>query len=176
MCENCAESQYIPQSQFESLMTGGNIRRELDQIVPDGDELNIDELTEWILGGARKVFAILVIIKATQRIQQCRELEFCDTYLPIPSNSQLAVDAVGPSLQTFRKEQWVFLSPVLTTNLMSIEDIPTFHSQVPLPFNSMQRYTSGTYGVVYKCQIQEGCLVASEVRVEFPVCLFTNEI
>lgn len=155
MVYNYDNTGYLPHDELSRLVTYQKIRTALQDAA----------LTQWVCDHACKIFAILVMIDAIERIRDCKTQGFTDENLPILSKfDRLATRAVGEEhMFHFEILQWPFLSPILTTQDMDIENIPVVYAKTPLPFKPKDHYTAGGFSNVYKCQIQPGGLQATEV-------------
>lgn len=146
--------EFIPDSDLEAIMIYDAISQALRE-VPKVEPHNIMAHAGNIHRKARKVFAILLLIKAEGSIVDFLQHDFVD--------AKLAFDFVGdhkPCLEAaeerlFMEQQWRFLAPKFTESESST--CPRFTEQTVLPFTAEESmgtgYSTGTSGQLSKVWI-----------------------
>ena len=116
------------------------------------DESRLSDLAQSVHQGARKVFAVLVILREVQHIldfvghDQFRDL---DQQLPFDQDDMKKMAIQGSIARDFYEEQWQFLAPVFSRRLLPRE----LADNTPLPITERVDIGSGGFGTAYKIKI-----------------------
>lgn len=170
-------ARFLPQGSIDFLISNDN----MDSIskimgVQGGEETG--SLMQYILGRARKVFAIAVhsgihgedLLTAMNMLEQHNisdeSLPLTEERLQHLQHQELppeigCSDAVASSgreqiwtiarVGSFLDNQWKFLAPVFSLEKLNHE----LHQRLILPFTYKEEISQGAYGKVFKCKIHE---------------------
>lgn len=111
--------------------------------------LHIPSLTQHIIAGGRKVFAILVLLKSEEA--QIEQFIKHDQLAPTSLDSRLpftleALETIVPNIAgEFFEKQWEFCAPIFSKGVLHRE----LHNSIHLPFVSEKNIDSGGFGDVY---------------------------
>lgn len=148
------EREFIPNSDFEAIMIYDAISQALQE-APNFEPYDISAHASNIESKARRVFAILLIIKAEGAIVDFLQHDFVDANLPFSF-----VEVHKPCLEAaeerlFKEQQWRFLAPKLTISESSM--CKDLNEQTVLPFTAEESmgkgYSTGTSGHISKIWI-----------------------
>lgn len=115
---------------------------------------DVGEITKEIMKGARKIFAILVIIRQPQSIltfiQDDQLQSSLDHKLPFPLRKLQELLPSASLGQEFYEKQWEFAAPVFTKRLLPrvLED------DIILPFVEDKEVGEGGFGVVHIIKVE----------------------
>jgi hypothetical protein len=143
---------FIPQKLLYKLLTRDIVSTTLSQ--SGISAIHIDNLTETILKGGQKLFAILVLLKG----EETRILEFVkhDQHSALPLDSRLpfsleTLTTIVPDIAVeFYETQWDLLAPVFTKGVLHRE----LHDLIRLPFVRSEHVGEGGFGDVYRIELE----------------------
>ncbi|KAI9861845.1 MAG: hypothetical protein M1824_001956 [Vezdaea acicularis] len=116
------------------------------------DTSRLSELAQSVHQGARKVFAILVILK---QVQHTPDLVSWDHFRDLDPQLPFERDALERMLPRafvateFYDQQWQFLAPVFSKKLLPRELV----KRIPLPITEKIKVGSGSFGTAYRIRI-----------------------
>ena len=151
---NAIHKKFVPEKELFELMTREIISNVVEQIQPHYHIQEIQELINFILRGARKVFAVLVLsnqpahIKNFVRRDQLQP-RHVDDLLPFEKPELLKILPDDYSATLFYDRQWEFSVPVFSGNIIPRD----LADQTILPFLTDTPFTEGGYASVYKIMI-----------------------
>ncbi len=149
--ENHAVRKFIPEKEFRDVVSKELISSIVSTFVP---HYNHDEVLEFVLEDAPKVFAILVLINHIDCIfrfirQDQLQTRHVDSLLPFSEARLQEILADDYLAGLFHEKQWEFCAPVFSGRI-----IPrTLDRQTILPFLQETFLVAGRYGQVYKLDI-----------------------
>jgi len=128
--------------------------------------IHIDSLTDKILKGGQKLFAILVLLKG----EESKILEFVkhDQLAVSPLDSRLpfsleTLTTVVPSIALeFYETQWELLAPVFSKGVLHRE----LHDMIRLPFVRNKWIGGGGFGDVYEIELETAHQTLPFMRAE----------
>ncbi|KAI4957405.1 hypothetical protein J4E86_004543 [Alternaria arbusti] len=158
-----SQKDFLPQNDFESLITEHTIKEELDKAAFGEYD---SSLVKYITKHARKTFATLVYGDAVRRAINLERFEFGDRYLPIALEGPRLISLNGFARDSsawkwfnkwrtqekhfFCKEQWVFL-PQIFRNDSTMENL---HRDCRLPFIACESQgEGGSFSLLHKATI-----------------------
>ncbi|KAI1102455.1 HET-domain-containing protein [Jackrogersella minutella] len=164
--ESLGDHKFLPKDQIECLATKDNIKK----VLMESDILSpSEELLDFIVSKAKKVFLTLVYINKVDAIQYLQQDGLCDEHLPLvirdkiikslynnthdsaPSRWRTFEGWKPPTLEYFCSEQWRFLAPVFKAGILEHH---RFEEKHPLPFvKKMKTAGRGRFGEVYQVKI-----------------------
>ncbi|KAI0102618.1 kinase-like domain-containing protein [Nemania sp. FL0031] len=152
-----AYRRYIPRAALNNLTS-----RECILSVVEEDETiepsKMEEFSELLYKNSRVLFAMFVYFRLP--IALLREIPYTDDDLPIPPNQKINIADKYDMLVQFETSipsgQWMFLSPKISLGGRHQELDP---NEI-LPFKSMDYVGAGTFGTVYKVEIEASHLTA----------------
>ena len=149
--ENYNVKKFIPERDFRSVLPTVLVKNIISTLVPS---YNLDEVIEFALEDAPKVFGILILINRADCIDRFirtdqLQTRHVDNLLPFTIDIlQQILDDVDIAHQFYEK-QWEFCAPVFSGRI-----IPrVFARHTILPFLQESFLTAGGYGQVYKVEI-----------------------
>jgi len=170
-----SQKDFLPQDDFESLITEQTIREELDKAAFGKYD---SSLVKYITKHARKTFATLVCGDAVCRAIDLENFEFGDKHLPIALEGSRLISLNGFARDShawkwfnkwrtqekhfFCKEQWVFL-PQTFSNDSTMENL---HRDCRLPFIACSfQNEGGSFSLLHKATIHHAHQTASSVSI-----------
>ena len=155
--------EFLPQDDFEALITETTVKEELDRVALGKFELS---LVKYIAEHARKTFAILVYGAAAHRALCLEKFKFGDKYLPIALEGSCLTSLSGFARDSyawrwfhkwstqeksfFCKEQWIFLPQSFTDD----STMEVLHRDCRLPFITCEfKSEGGSFSFVHKATI-----------------------
>jgi hypothetical protein len=154
--ENHECRTFIPQNSLFQLLTREKIEDMWSHIASASQQGIQDDVVTTIMGGARRIFAILIlcdhpeyIINFIKTVDQFQPSEL-DHRLPFDINT---LQRILPDVRAekFHKLQWEFSAPHLSST-----GIPRcLESKIILPFSEDRRLDEGGFGVVYSVKMQD---------------------
>ena len=146
--------EFIPDSDLEAIMICDAISQALQE-VPKFEPYIIKDYASHIHRKARRVFAVLLLIKAEGSIVNFLDYDFVDAKLPFDfvGDHKPCLEAAEERL--FREQQWRFLAPKFIDSESST--CRYFTEQTVLPFIAEESmgsgYSTGTSGQISKVWI-----------------------
>ena len=153
---NIAGKWFIPDGSLLSELPCEVIKSSL-QTYCDVEPPGVEWMSHAIEGGARKVFAILILIRQERKISAFFETylqsddQKLDSRLPF-SEPELSKVFTRDVACEFEEQQWDFTAPVFNHRLVH-RNIP---SQFPLPFIESKKLGEGGFGDVYEVVVMVG--------------------
>lgn len=154
--ENHECRTFVPQNSLFQLLTREKIEDMCSNITGASQQGTQDDVVTTIMGGARRIFAILIlcdhpefIINFIKTVDQFQPSEL-DHRLPFDINT---LQRVLPSVRAdkFHKIQWEFSAPHLSNT-----GIPRcLEPKIILPFSEDRRLDEGGFGVVYSVKMKD---------------------
>lgn len=154
--ENHECRTFIPQNSLFQLLTREKIEDMWSHIASASQQGIQDDVFTTIMGGARRIFAILIlcdhpeyIINFIKTVDQFQPSEL-DHRLPFDINT---LQRILPDVRAekFHKLQWEFSAPHLSST-----GIPRcLESKIILPFSEDRRLDEGGFGVVYSVKMKD---------------------
>ncbi len=141
---------FVPQNDLYRLLTLPVVSSTLKNSGVDKSRLS--DLAQSVYQGARKVFAVLVILKQVQYTldlvghDQFRDL---DQQLPFDQDEIQRKVVQGSIASDFYDQQWQFLAPVFSKRLLPHELV----IRTPLPITERVKIGSGSFEEAYKIRI-----------------------
>ena len=147
---NYVNLPFVPQDDLYRLLTTPVV---LSVLKSSGlDTSRLSELAQSVHQGARKVFAILVILK---QVQHTPDLVSWDHFRDLDPQLPFERDALERMLPRafvateFYDQQWQFLAPVFSKKLLPRELV----KRIPLPITEKIKVGSGSFGTAYRIHI-----------------------
>lgn len=142
------ESRYfVPQKAVHDLMT----QEKVGQVVSEAEfkREHVEELTQEIMKGCRKIFAVLVLIRLPQSLLAFVEDDqlqssILDQKLPFPLSKLQALLPTDDAADEFYQQQWEFAAPVFTGGSFP----RVLHQDLILPFIEQKEVGEGGFGIV----------------------------
>lgn len=141
---------FIPEGSLVSRLSHEVIQN-LIQNHCDIESYAVQENTRAIEIGARKVFAILVLIREAGKIATFREHRLLDARLPF-SESDLLMVLNADLASEFAKQQWDFIAPIFSRQYLHHR----LHKESRLPFIESRVIGGGGFGHVCEIVIPAG--------------------
>jgi len=141
---------FVPQDDLYSLLTLPVVSSTLEYNGVDKGRLG--DLAQIVHQGARKVFAVLVILNQVQHISVLvghDQFQDLDQQLPFDSDKIKRKGISASMASDFYDQQWQFLAPVFSKTLLPRELVDL----TPLPIIERDKIGSGSFGTVYKIRI-----------------------
>lgn len=135
-------------------------REIIQSLIQDHCEIQpyaVQEITQAVETGARKVFAILVLIREGEKIAAFLENhlqsdgETLDSRLPF-SESELEMVLTPDVASEFEEQQWDFIAPIFSHRLLH----RNLQMESRLPFIESRKIGGGGFGYVYEVVIPAG--------------------
>ena len=143
---------FIPQQALFEVINEKTVRKACTPHVKPGD---LGEMVDTIMMGARKVFAVLVVI---DYIEDIYKLIPTDHFQASPFDHKLPLtieylESLLPKLhaEEFYKNQWEVCPPFFTDSTI----VRHFQPQTVLPYKSDKQFTSGGFGSVWTVEIED---------------------
>lgn len=157
--ENFEGNHFVPEAALLDLVCDLRVRRSLHDIQTPAQEIGY--LTDSILRGARKCFAILVMIGRCADISSFFQRDSLQQSWPddrLPYNSEalqriFEKETTNLTVKRFLKTQWMFVIPVLQRHMIS----RTLDKEIILPFLSEKSAGRGSMGTVWKMKLHPDC-------------------
>ncbi|KAJ3486614.1 hypothetical protein NLG97_g6578 [Lecanicillium saksenae] len=157
--ENLEGDHFVPEAALLDLVCESHVKQSLLEIPTPAQE--IQYLTDSILRGARKCFAILVLIGRSAAISRffqrdSLQLSCPDDRLPYTSETLQKIfekDTTGLTVKRFLEKQWMFVIPVLKPHMVS----RILDKEIILPFISEDSAGRGSMGTVWKMKLHPDC-------------------
>ena len=149
--ENHAVRKFIPEKEFRDVLSKELINSIISTFVP---HYHHDEVLEFVLEDAPKVFGILVLINHVDCIYRFirndqLQTRHVDGLLPFSETRLQQILGDDYLAGLFHEKQWEFCAPVFSGRI-----IPRIlDRQIILPFLQESFLTAGRYGQVYKLDI-----------------------
>lgn len=141
---------FVPQDALHRLLTLPVVLSTLKSSGLNASRLN--ELAQSVHQGARKVFAILVILRQIQRTPDFvvqDQFQDIDHQLPFDLDELERTIPQRSIAKEFYDQQWQFLVPVFSKKLLPRE----LMARTPLPITERVEIGSGSFGTAYKIKI-----------------------
>ncbi|EXL66196.1 serine/threonine protein kinase [Fusarium oxysporum f. sp. conglutinans race 2 54008] len=150
---------FIPEATLFRVVSKSAIKDSLKDL--DVPIHEIQGLTNDILRGARKCFAILILMRRGEKISAFFRSDLLQRSTPdsrLPYNSQALEQIFGQhelsaTIRAFIEKQWEFSIPVLHQNMISRE----LDTSIILPFLHEEHAGGGSMGVAWKIKIHPQC-------------------
>ena len=143
---------FIPQNTLYDLLDEKALREACKPHLKPGD---LDDTVHTILRGAKKVFAILVVI---DYIEDLNDLIHTDHFQASPFDHKLPfsiefLESILPKLhaEEFYKNQWEFCPPFFTDSTI----VRHLQPQTVLPYKRDEQFTTGGFGSVWAVEIRD---------------------
>ncbi|XWX01595.1 hypothetical protein V2A60_009623 [Cordyceps javanica] len=157
--ENFEGHHFVPEAALHHLVCESRVRRALHELQIPAQEIMY--LTGSILRGARKCFAILVLIGRGAAIshffqRDSLQRSWPDDRLPYTPELVQRVLEQGPTSLTVRRfleKQWMFVIPVLQRHMIARR----LDKEIILPFLSEESIGRGSMGTVWKMRLHPDC-------------------
>jgi hypothetical protein len=149
--ENASVKKFVPESELYDIMSKDAIEAIVFDVIPSYYR---NEVVEFIMKGARKVFGILVLINFAGHINsfiKSDELQArrVDSLLPFPRPMLQAILSDNYIVSLFFEKQWEFSAPVFSGRIM-----PRILSrEAILPYLEETKLADGGNSAVYKIKI-----------------------
>lgn len=141
--QNAYNQLYIPEQQLFLIITHEVVHAEFKRI--QISPYLLEELTRTIMVGARKVFAILVLIEEVRLVRDLINRDkFQDYCLPLQPQDLKDWDAAVTI--NFYDTQWQFLSPCFTQSMIS----RSINPKCVMPFLKDKNIGKGGFGTIYE--------------------------
>jgi hypothetical protein len=163
--KNFESAYFVPAEDIEELLTESTVR---DLVKQCGIEVQHQEETiSIIISGARKIFAILILIHNEVLIRKFVEhdqfqIEKLDAKLPLSEPGLASIIGNSPAKNFFQK-QWMFVSPYFRNDLSH----RTLDPDVVLPFILSSSIGRGAFGSVSEVVLHphhQGILGATDIK------------
>lgn len=139
---------------------------------------DVDDLVSFIIPGARKIFAILLLIgfqsgQLQRAIRLLQRDQIGDDFLPITDENRdkvpFFINREGPweskvAERNFRRYQWAFLTPELPPQEAD-GPILSLHVNAILPIIEAKPIDTGAFGTVYKALPSESNIRLPKLKV-----------
>ena len=161
--ENTIAQHFIPDDELLKVMSKETVIEVLTNVVTD---YLLDEVINFVISRAPKVFCILVLIKQVCQIQKFMQYDHyginkVDHQLPF-TRHQLQEILQKSSLETsFFEKQWEFTAPTFSGQIVP----RVLNPWTVLPYTSDVEVAKGGYGNVYKISIHPSYHPASHPTV-----------
>ncbi|EJP61143.1 protein kinase domain-containing protein [Beauveria bassiana ARSEF 2860] len=157
--ENFEGDHFVPEAALLDLVCESLVKQSLLEIQTPAQE--IVYLTDSILRGARKCFAILVLIGRSAAISRFFQRDFLqrscpDDRLPYTSETLQRIfekETTCLTVKRFLEKQWMFVIPVLQPHMIS----RTLDKGIILPFLSEEAAGRGSMGTAWKMKLHPDC-------------------
>lgn len=137
---------FIPDIQLDHLMTLRAIQATIEERCKDsGQDYELEKLAHEILDHSKKIFAILVLMKEENLIQDFIHKRYRDSSL-LHSNE---IPATVKDSKKFQRKKWMFLAPIFEAGDIHRE----LDARTIVPIVSQSRIGSGASGIVYKVEL-----------------------
>lgn len=149
--ENSDSKRFVPESEFWSVMSEDIITRIIDSLFPAHFR---NEIVQFVIKDARKVFGVLVMINRIGFISHFirrdqLQTRCLDSLLPFAKTRLQEILNDDYVAELFYEKQWEFSIPVFSGRI-----IPRFlDRQTILPYISDNILAAGRYGTVHKIKI-----------------------
>jgi hypothetical protein len=144
--QNAQNQTYIPDLLLFLLITHEVVHTELK--MGNVKPYLLEELTRKIMAGAKKVFAILVLIGEVRLVKDLMERDQLQDYsLPLPLD--ILEDFGDVVALNFRQGQLEFLAPQFTRSMISKPITP----KNALPFLRDEKIGNGGFGTIYEISL-----------------------
>ena len=174
-----SQKSFLPQDDFEKLITENTIKEELDKVFGTLDS----SLAKYIAKKAPRTFATLVIQDKVLKAMNLEKSKFNDDYLPIANEDSVLTSLNGLSRDghawkwfnswrtqeknDFCERQWTFLSPTFESNSM----MEVLHRDCRLPFITCDsKREGGSFSFVHKATIHHAHHKISSVSSSSSIC------
>lgn len=141
-------SRFIPQNSLEQILTESAIKQTLAKTEPAENFFKLPELTQHILGGGKKLFSVLILIKredAVSRFLESDQLQELNSRLPFKLDNDLrAILGNQDDAEKFYKAQWRVIAPILRHD----RSHRAFHQMTVLPFVQCENLPGGGNGTI----------------------------
>ena len=150
--QNVEKRHFLPQQALYDLMGEVLVKQAVREAGINAHD--VGEITKEIMKGARKIFAILVVIRQPQSIlsfiQDDQFQSSLDHKLPFPLGKLRELLPSASLGQEFYEKQWEFAAPVFTKRLLPrvLED------DMILPFVEDKEVGEGGFGVVHTIKVE----------------------
>ncbi len=145
------DEYFIPVGDLDEVLTGDAILRELRSH-------ELEHLFPYVVQGSRKIFAILLVIRKLDALQDLMEQTLGDGLLPLPESALISLkdDKLSSTFSQWgldtRKQffdfQWTLLAPVFSEGRhLKLGD------DVRLPFIETTTIANGAFGSVHRVKI-----------------------
>ncbi|KAF4459116.1 kinase domain-containing [Fusarium albosuccineum] len=156
---NFEDRHFIPEAALFRIMSKSAIEASLKSL--DVPVHEIPDLTNDIHRGARKCFAILILVGCGKKISALFRRDLLQRSQPdsrLPYNPQ-ALERIfeekesSPTIRSFIEKQWEFSIPTLHQNMISRE----LDKPIILPFLREERVGRGSMGTAWKIEVHPQC-------------------
>ena len=149
---NYIDKKFIPEKAIRGALSRESVRDIIRASVPI--PFNPEEIIDFALEDAPKIFGILVLISRTSFITQFIQNDqlrphHIDDSLPFSEEDLLQILRDSDVASQFYERQWEFCAPVFSGKIYP----RSFHRSTILPFLQQSRLAKGRYGDVYKISI-----------------------
>lgn len=148
------ESRYfVPQKALYDLMTQEKVAHVVSEA--EFEREHFEELTQEIMKGCRKIFAILILIRHPQSLLAFVEDDQLqssspDQKLPLALSRLRALLPTDDAAEEFYQQQWEFAAPVFTGGSLP----RVLHQDLILPFIEQKEVGEGGFGIVSEVTIE----------------------
>lgn len=159
------DEQFIPAGDLDKVLTGQAIKMELQS-------QGLGDVSKYVFRHAKRIFAILLVIRKLDALKDLIEESLGDEVLPIavsvdglPKDKKLQSAFSEWDLDTrkqFADFQWTLLAPVFSEGMHL-----KLHDDARLPFIRTEPIANGAYGGVHSVEIH--CNHSSFMKFESPM-------
>jgi serine/threonine protein kinase len=142
---NHDRNAFVPEGSLDALITPHIVRKLLEECQIDA--WNVESIQKIILEGAKKIFAVLVLMREEGEISRFIEFDdFQDQTLDskLPISREKLKQIIPDNADQFFEEQWCFTAPVFAHHHIH----RYFSKETVLPFTSVRPLGKGGFGQV----------------------------
>lgn len=149
--ENADTKRFVPENELDNVMTRDVVAKLVGDFTPFD---RTEEVVDFIIKGARKVFGILILINHVGGIHHFihrdqLQTRRTDDLLPLPKAAIQEILNDNYLADLFHEKQWEFCAPVFSGRM-----IPrTFERQTILPYLADGFLSAGAFGSVHRIEI-----------------------
>jgi len=166
--------RFLPENKLEAFIndksvraelgyTGRGLARLLGRWRSSADSVQADEVVSKVVSGAKKVFAILVIMDKVDRLSALLDEGLRDAHLPLSLDPSLQVVLSHDKSHQFLFHEWridevkrlvdEYQGPYLAPTLEADSQYRKLDERLPLPFIEAQEIASGGGGCIYRAKL-----------------------